>query len=141
MDSLEALRKVICVANRVQSPLSRGNGSCVRPSKTELLPLDLRSPVSRAEPTRATDNTRRGQMKDSLVTNDNELWQINVRPDFRCKQLINLSEKGRVCQSGGRRSGWRVTMHSAFATRTFDRGEGKWVALLLILFLDWSTFH
>ena len=35
-----ARRKVICVAKRVQSPLSRGKGRSVRPSKTEDLPLD-----------------------------------------------------------------------------------------------------
>ena len=33
-------RNVICVANRVQRPLSRGNGSFVNASRTELLPLD-----------------------------------------------------------------------------------------------------
>ena len=36
---LGLLRKVICVAKRVQSPLSRGKGKPVRPSSTELLPL------------------------------------------------------------------------------------------------------
>lgn len=33
-------RKVICVAKQVHNPLSRGNGSFVSPSSTELLPLD-----------------------------------------------------------------------------------------------------
>jgi len=35
-----ARRNVICVANLVQRPLSRGNGSFVKASRTELLPLD-----------------------------------------------------------------------------------------------------
>lgn len=38
-----ALLKTICVANRVHRPLSRGNGSLVKPSSTELLPLDKMS--------------------------------------------------------------------------------------------------
>lgn len=35
-----ARRKIIYVAKRVHRLLSRGNGSSVKPSKTELLPLD-----------------------------------------------------------------------------------------------------
>src|SRR4051812_28531278 len=35
-----ARRNVICVANFVHKPESRGNGSLVRPSRTELFPLD-----------------------------------------------------------------------------------------------------
>jgi hypothetical protein len=38
--SLSALRKMICVANRVHRVLSRGNGRLVSPSKTEDFPLD-----------------------------------------------------------------------------------------------------
>ncbi len=38
-----ARRKKICVAKRVQSPLSRGKGRSVRPFKTEDLPLDWSS--------------------------------------------------------------------------------------------------
>ena len=40
VDTLGPRRRVIWVANRVHRPLSRGNGSPVTPSKTELLPLD-----------------------------------------------------------------------------------------------------
>lgn len=38
--SCSVLRKTICVAKRVHRLLSRGNGSSVRPSKTEDFPLD-----------------------------------------------------------------------------------------------------
>jgi hypothetical protein len=40
MLSISALRKTICVANRVHKVLSRGNGRPVSPSKTEDFPLD-----------------------------------------------------------------------------------------------------
>ena len=38
--SVSALRRMICVANRVHKVLSRGNGRPVSPSKTEDFPLD-----------------------------------------------------------------------------------------------------
>ena len=38
--SCSVLRKTICVAKRVHRVLSPGNGSSVRPSKTEDFPLD-----------------------------------------------------------------------------------------------------
>lgn len=81
-------RNVIWVANRVQSPLSRGNGRSVSPSSTEL--------YGRSASTTLVQSSGFTCLSTGLITDYNQLREVYILADITSKELVDLVKQVRI---------------------------------------------